>query len=279
MTLNDSLKEGYSVLFYAETETPSLDATILLAESLGITKERLFASLSDEIDEQSYRSYRKLLDRRCSGYPVSYIIGRKEFYGLEFKVDERVLAPRPDTEALVEAVLEIVNEEKRLNRIIDVCTGSGCVAIALKHTNRSLTVSASDISVEALEVCKINSVRLLGCGLESFISDLLGDIEGTYDIIVSNPPYLTEKEVTDMKKIGWPEPSLALLGGTDGTAITDRLINEAKGKLSKGGWIVIESAPHHMEKLRADLSSAGYENIRIWRDLGARERVIAGKMC
>jgi len=178
MTVRAALEEGKSLLYYGEVETPLLDATVLLSEALGVSKERLLASLPDPLPEEPYRRFRGFLDRRLSGHPVSYIRGRKEFYSLEFLVDERVLVPRPETELLVEEALRLLPDgppRGRGFRVHDACTGSGCVAIALKHSLPELEVSASDLSRGALAVARANARRLLapGAGLRFYRTDLL----------------------------------------------------------------------------------------------------------
>jgi release factor glutamine methyltransferase len=278
MTINDALKQGNSILLYAEVDTPALDCTLLLAESLGITKERLYASLHDEIDEHSFGRYRELLDKRCSGYPVSYILKRKEFYGLEFFVDERVLVPRPDTETVVETVAGLVEQGEMVRSLLDVCTGSGCIAITLKKLLPFLEATGADISPCALEVLAINAARILGSRMPAVVSDLLSGIEGTFDCIVANPPYLTESEARDMKKIGWPEPPVALAGGKTGAELTLRLVVQAKRNLNRPGWLVLESSPAHMETLAASMAAEGYCGVFVKKDLRGLERVIAGRL-
>ncbi len=277
MTIHEALREGNSILLYAEAETPALDCTILLAESLGITKERLYASLGDEIDPESYERFRGLVDKRCSGYPVSYITHRKEFYGLDFYVDERVLVPRPDTETIVDQIIGLYRDGDSSVSVLDACTGTGCIAISVKKNLPSLDVRACDISPEALEVFAMNSRSILGYELPACVSDLLESVTSSFDCIVSNPPYIPSGETRDMKKIGWPEPALALDGGDTGTEITERLIVEAKGRLNPGGTLVIESDPGLMEKLARALEREGYSDIRVNKDLGCRDRVISGR--
>jgi release factor glutamine methyltransferase len=223
-------------------------------------------------------SYRALLDRRCQGIPVSYLRRIKEFYGMEFYVDERVLVPRPDTEVLVEKVLRVVRGDPGLRRVHDACTGSGCVGIALKRTVPGLEVSASDISAHALEVAELNGQRLLGKGLPAFRSDMLDGVPGPFDVIAGNPPYLRDDEVADMRKLRWPEPEHALRGGIDGTALAERLIHAAPGKLAPGGWLVLEAAPVQFNKLYALMDQAGFHSIDVEKDLAGRDRVIAGRL-
>jgi len=278
MTVRTLLKQGHSILTYAEVETPLLDAMVLLAHALQISKEKLMASLPDPVAPDAQAAFRALLDRRCAGTPVSYIVRRKEFYGLTFYVDERVLVPRPDTEVLVDKVLQLLRGDPRLRRVHDACTGSGCIAVALKSNVPRLEVSASDISPDALAVATENARSLVGETLATFPSDLLESAPGPFDVITSNPPYLKDKEVEDMRRLRWPEPSLALAGGTDGTAVAARLIRSAPGRLVPGGWLVLEADPGQMNKLYALMDQAGFHTIDVEQDLGGHRRVIAGRL-
>jgi release factor glutamine methyltransferase len=278
MTARSLLAQGHDMLFNAEVETPLLDALVLLAHALDITKEKLLAVLPDAVNAGVEERYHLLVDRRCSGTPVSYLRRVKEFFGLEFYVDERVLVPRPDTEVLVEKVLKLVRSDPRLRRVHDACTGSGCVGISLKSSVPGLEVSASDISPEALEVASLNARRILGGGLEVFRSDLLDGVPGSFDVIAGNPPYLNDAEMQDMQDRGWPEPELALRGGTDGTRLLARLIRSASRRIVPGGWLLLEAAPAQFIKLFALMDQAGFHTIEIEKDLAGSDRVIAGRL-
>ena len=278
MTARSLLTQGYDTLFYAEVQTPFLDAVVLLAHAMEATKEKLLASLPDELPPDVESRFRSFLDLRCTGVPVSYIRRVKEFYGLDFYVDERVLVPRPDTEVLVEKVLQCIHADPRLRRVHDACTGSGCIGIAVKRTAPDLEVSASDISTAALEVAAVNAERLLGGTLPAFHSDLLESVPGSFDLIASNPPYLRDDEVADLRKLGWREPELALAGGRDGTALAERLIRAAPARLSAGGWLVLEAAPMQITKLFALMDQAGFHTIDVEKDLAGSSRVIAGRL-
>jgi len=285
MTVRTLLTQGYETLFFAEVQTPFLDAVVLLAHAMEATKEKLLASLPDEVPSAVETRFRASLDLRCSGVPVSYIRRAKEFYGLDFYVDERVLVPRPDTEVLVEKILQCVRAEPRLRRVHDACTGSGCIGIAVKRAVPGLEVSASDISAAALEVAALNADRLLGGtksafggALPAFRSDLLDSVPGSFDLIASNPPYLRDDEVADLRKLGWREPELALAGGKDGTALAARLIRSAPARLSPGGWLVLEAAPLQITRLFAFMDQAGFHTIDVEKDLAGSNRVIAGRL-
>ena len=278
MTVGGALNQGKERLFYAEVDTPMLDATLLLSEALEVSKERLLASLPDPLDPERWRQYRELLDLRCAGQPVSYIRHKKEFFSLEYYVDPRVLVPRPDTEVLVEEALRLLESDPLIQRVHDACTGSGCVAISLKHSFPTVRVSGSDISREALQVAAMNARRLLPAeGFRLRRSDLLARVPGRYDLITANPPYLTDGEVENMRKIGWPEPALALRGGIDGMDLLRRLIRQALGKLRPRGYLLLEASPAQMKLLERELAGLGYGQIEVIPDLAGRARVIRAR--
>jgi release factor glutamine methyltransferase len=277
ITVQSALQRGQATLFYAEVDTPLLDATVLLSEALGVSKERLLASPETDLDEESWLRYQGFLERRCSGTPVSYIRRKKEFFSLEFFVDERVMVPRPDTEVLVEEALRLVDEYPETGRVHDACTGSGCVAVSLQHARPDLEVSASDISAGAEEVFRLNCRRLLGRELPFNRSDLLSGVSGPFDLITANPPYLKDREVDNMKKIGWPEPERALRGGPDGTCPAARLIRQAPARLTPGGFLALEADPTQMSFLRQRLGLAGFRDITQVPDLAGRPRVIVAR--
>jgi release factor glutamine methyltransferase len=276
MIFRELLNGGYRALVLAEVDTPFLDAVVLLAHAMDATKEKLFASLPDPVPEGVQAGFKTLLDRRAAGAPVSYIRGKKEFFGLEFTVDERVLVPRPDTEILVERALRICGSEPGIRTVHDACTGSGCVVIALKLMAPELEISASDISPAAAEVFRLNAEKLLGGPASFHLSDLLEGVPGAFDLIVANPPYLQDAEVDDLRRIGWPEPELSLRGGKGGTDIAERLIDEAPRKLTPGGWLALEAAPGQFEELSAAMERSGFRSIGIDKDLAGRDRVISG---
>jgi release factor glutamine methyltransferase len=277
INVQSALRRGQSILFYAEIDTPLLDATVLLSEATGLSKEQLLARPETEVEEASWRRYQSFLERRCSGTPVSYIRRKKEFFSLEFFVDERVLVPRPDTEVLVEEALRLADRHPDRKRVHDACTGCGCVAIALQQARPDLQVSASDLSAGAEEVFRLNCRRLLGRELPFTRSDLLNGVSGPFDLITANPPYLKDQEVDNMAKIGWPEPAEALRGGSDGTRFAARLLRQAPARLAPGGYLLLEADPAQMGFLRQRLGLAAFRDISQVADLTGRPRVIVAR--
>lgn len=297
MTRREALLEGARILAAERrpgTETPSLDASLLLSFALGLTREALIASYPSPIDDEALASYRALLERRARGESVAYILGRKEFWGRDFFVDARVLVPRPDTELLVETALElgkrIASDKSRPGAngssafpvvCHEACTGSGCVAISVAAERPGWEVSASDISDGALEVASRNAAALLprdrpGGPLSLFRSDLLGAARGPFDLILANPPYVPSAEASRLAR-DFSEPLLALDGGDDGLEPYRRLVPEAASRLSPGGWLALEADPEEAEALRELLSAQGFSEVETLEDLAGRMRVTKGR--
>ncbi|MFP4362724.1 MAG: peptide chain release factor N(5)-glutamine methyltransferase [Spirochaetia bacterium] len=277
MTVREALERAHHALAAAGIETPRLDATVLLAHAAGWNKARLLASYPENLEKGTMLLFENFIEKRLSGLPVSYIRGFKEFYGLEFRVDKRVLVPRPDTETLVDAAAQIIRQTPDALRVLDVCTGSGCVAITLQHLFPHITVHASDISSFSLEVFKKNSSEILGYEMKAVESDLFDKIDGKFDLITANPPYLSDDEYALMEKEKWPEPKNALAAGEDGLEIIRELIPRSLEYLFMNGYVLLEAAYWQMNEIRQIMEEAGFSDVSIHRDLAGRQRVIIGK--
>jgi release factor glutamine methyltransferase len=258
-------------------------------------REDLLLHCDEEAAENVPENYRRLLKRRLDGECVAYILGAKEFYGLEFSVNPCVLVPRPDTETLVEAALELTKLAQRRIctgvkpekiRLLDLCTGSGAIAIAIKHKMPETAVCASDISREALKLAKTNAERILreepdrssARGTVEFIqSDLFENIPGKFHLIVSNPPYIPKGEIETLAPELRREPRIALDGGADGLEITGKIISRSQDYLLSGGSLLLEAAPEQMPEIRILLENLNFGDIKTFKDLAGRERVIAAK--
>lgn len=276
MTVRDTLKEGSDLLKSCDTDTSYLDSSLLLSHIMGISKEKLFASFPDEVSSEQSQSFRDLVKKRSEGHPVAYLTEKKEFFGLVFHIEEGVLCPRPDTELLVEKVLSLTENDNTLTEVLDLCTGSGCIALSLKVHNKKLNVTASDISPVSKRVFSINNCSLADESITFKKSSLFNKIEGTFDIIVSNPPYLTTEETDQRMDDGWKEPELALDGGEDGLDLIRIIIDEAPLYLNDRGYLLIEAHPDQMENMKICMKQKGFENIIILKDLPGLDRVICG---
>lgn len=286
MFLGEALQEGVRLL--GGLDTPFLDAQVLLAHTLGLTREKLLASYPEPLSPKDRERYRSCLDQRLKGAPVAYIVGEKEFYGRPFRIDSRVLTPRPDTEILVEAALKAAKtlgaEGGPPLRVADVCTGSGCIALTLVLEAPLLTLTASDLSPDAAEVFAENRRILCPDGSEAArrirfrLGDLLREDLGPYDMILSNPPYLTSREVLEMRSRGGTEPEMALDGGADGLEFLRIMVGQSRDRLVKKGYLIMEAASVQMTSIESILRRWGFEDIRIHSDLAGRDRVIEGRL-
>jgi release factor glutamine methyltransferase len=304
MTIRETLAEGTASLAAAGIENPSLDSSLLLAEILNTNRSSLTAAGNDPVSRVHVAAFRQLIKRRQSGECTAYILGRKEFYGMEFLVNPSVLVPRPDTETLVETALGRIenNEQLTINneqlteskavvgkqplRVLDLCTGSGAIAIALKHTMPEMEVWATDISAEALETAKTNAARLLppdsirflhGDLYDALLSDSLFLIpHSSFLIIISNPPYVPSADLPSLSPEVRMEPALALDGGDDGLHIIRKIISRAPEFLCKGGFLLLEADPRQMADIADLYEKAGFSDIQTHADLSGRERVING---
>ncbi len=264
------------------SESPRLDAEILLAHARKCTRIELYTRFDDVLTEEQRAKMRELVQRRAKAEPVAYLVGKREFYGLPFRVTAEVLIPRPDTETLVMELLTIAKSFES-PRILDVGTGSGCIAVAIAANMKSARLTAIDISQKALEIAGENAEAHK---VSDQITFLAGDgfaplpIEAKFDFIVSNPPYVTEAELDQLQPdVGLHEPKLALVSGSDGLDMVRVLIQETPKHLVPAGSLLMEIAPEQAQTVQALLETNGrYENVRILKDLSNHPRVIAAQL-
>jgi release factor glutamine methyltransferase len=287
MTVGNILKSGKAFLKNANIESFSLDAEILLAYCLSVSRSELFLKSELECATDIRGLYNAALEKRVNGVCVAYITGHKEFRYLDLFVDENVLVPRPDTEILVEAAEKFIDAHIKNNRsnidilstldILDICTGSGAVAIALKTERPFVSVSASDICGSALEVAKKNIARYkLENDLTLYKSDLFANIPETqkYDIITANPPYIESAYIPTLEREVQNEPHLALDGGVDGLDIIRRIITYARQFLKPDSVLLLEAQSSQMQDIERMMRENNYRDVTIYKDLSGEERVI-----
>lgn len=272
MTLREILKNGESRLRAAGVPDPATDAWALLEFAFEIEKSYYFLHENDKIEKELQEKYERLLEQREKRIPLQQIIGSAWFMGYEFYVNDQVLIPRFDTEILVDEA------GKRLEpgmRILDVCTGSGCILLSLLAEHRELNLDGTgvDISEQALLVAKENRKRL-GISAELKKSDLFSQVVGTYDMIVSNPPYIATKELEGlMPEVRDHEPWLALDGKEDGLYFYRKIVEQAGEYLKPEGWLCFEIGCAQGDALRNMFAENGYEQIQICKDLAGLDRV------
>jgi release factor glutamine methyltransferase len=274
ITLAEVLRRSTGYLEQHGSPTPRLDAELLLAHGLGLSRIELYTQYQRPLDDDELAACRELVRRRGLREPVAYVIGSWGFRGLDLAVDARVLVPRPETELLVDRCLELLDGVER-PRVVDVGTGSGAIALSLKSERPDAEVVACDISQDALDVAAANAARL-GLDVELHISDLLAQVPGDgFRLVVSNPPYVSEREMADLEpEVAEHEPRLATVAGPDGFEIYRRLLPEAAGRLLDGGSLALECGGGQAPALVAELAAAGYGQAGIDPDLAGIERVV-----
>ena len=274
MTVRALIREGETLLAQKQVLSPKLDSEYLLAEALHVPRLNLLLSPMDEVSEEAEKHYRSLLARRANHEPLQYLLGTEDFYGLTFRVTPHVLIPRADTEALCEKALEVLPEN---GRVLDLCTGSGALATAIAHNRKDARVFASDLSTDALLIARENAARN-HADVTFFQGDLFEPLTGLiFDLIVSNPPYISGEDMHTLQPEVKQEPQMALYGGEDGTDCYFALINGWKSVLRIGGEIVLETGYDTKDAVLSMLTELEYTEVTSKKDLQGIVRVVSGK--
>ncbi|HLJ86571.1 MAG TPA: peptide chain release factor N(5)-glutamine methyltransferase [Candidatus Angelobacter sp.] len=287
--IKQAIDAAYDRFIQNDVPSPRLNAELLLMFVLNCDRAYLFAHPERELGQSEQYRYEEVIGERQRGCPTQYITGHQEFWGLDFIVSPAVLIPRPETEHVIETVLDLVKQsspEERI-RLVDVGSGSGCIALSLAKELPQAEIHACDISEPALEIARANAARLgLAASVQFSVSDLLSTYRSSafaepaqkkqFDFVVSNPPYVGESEADKVQKqVRDFEPKLAVFSGWEGTDIYKRLVPEAWEALKPGGWLVVEIGYSIEEKVKALLS--GWTQIRTTFDLQGIPRVVAAR--
>ncbi len=270
-TYASALRYGKKYLADRQIENSGGDAWYLMEYVWGIDRNYYFLHSDDIIEQKDEERYRDLLQKRGSHIPLQHLTGTCDFMGLTFQVNDQVLIPRQDTETLVESALSRLKEG---DRALDLCTGSGCIILSLEKLRPGIRGLGADISAEALAVAKRNRDSL---GLESdfCISDLFEGIEGVFDMIVSNPPYIASGKIPGlMEEVRGFEPLLALDGGADGLDFYRRIIKDARNFLKPGGWLGLEIGYDQREAVEELLRRQGFIRTETLQDLAGLDRTV-----
>ena len=255
-----------------------LEAQVLLAHVLGCSRVQLYTGFDKPLAEPELASYRGLIKRRLAGEPVAYLVSEHEFWGLPLHVDPNVLVPRPDTETVVEVARAWRADRAAPCRVLDLCTGSGAIAIALAKELPAATVVATDVSAAAVAIAKKNAERNgVAARVDVREGDLWKAVAGErFDLIVANPPYIRSDVIPTLQAEVLREPRLALDGGADGMAFYDRICADAREHLEPGGALVVEHGFDQAEAVYARFTAAGMLNVTLVHDLGKNPRVTWG---
>lgn len=279
LTYRELYNEGNSALSMAleEEREAQLDARLLLEHVCGTSLQTLLLDGERPVTDNEAELYRRLLKRRCSREPLAYILGKWDFMGLEFGVSSDVLIPEQDTENLVEEVMREVCDG---DRILDLCTGSGCILLSLLNYSNGSTGVGTDLSEGAIDVAKENALKL---GLSERCDWKAGDLFEAvdpgekFDIIVSNPPYIRSETIGELApEVRIHEPRMALDGGDDGLYFYKRIIPEAADYLRTGGMLFLEIGYDQAEQVGALMKDAGYYEVRTIKDYGGNDRIVCG---
>jgi release factor glutamine methyltransferase len=252
-----------------------LEARILLCHATGLSRVQLITQADKPLTEAEAAALTQLAARRLAGEPIAYLVGRREFYGLDFQVSSAVLIPRPDTELLVELALERL---PRGGALLDMGTGSGAIAVAVAHTRTDARVTAIDVSAAALAVAQANAATH-GATVHFLRSDWFAalDTEARFDVIASNPPYIAAGDAHLAQGDLRFEPAGALTDGADGLAALRTIAAGAHARLAPGGWLLLEHGWDQAQPVRALLAAHGFTDVQSWRDLPGIERASGGR--
>ena len=273
MSVRDLLVAATEELERAGVPSPRVDAEWLLAHTLGISRTHLYAD-GDEAPPDRERVFRELVARRATREPLAYVLGEWGFRRLTLRVDPRVLIPRPETEAVVERCLELL-ADNTAPRVLDIGVGSGAIALAIADEHPGARVVATDNSSGALAVANENRAQAdLALRVELVHGELFAGLEGPFDLIVSNPPYVRPEEVAGLEpEVARFEPREALIAH----GVTEAIVEQALPRLAPGAPLVLETADGDAHDVAALLAGLGYEDVRIGEDLAGRERVVDGR--
>lgn len=259
-------------------DAPRLTSELLLAHVLGVDRVRLYTDLDRPLEKGELSAYRALIERRVEGEPVQYLTGKRTFYGRTFEVDPRVLIPRPETELLVEAVLRAL-PSGGAPRLLDVATGSGCIAVTLAAERPEATVVATDVDAGCCTLARANAEAAgVGTRVDVRPGDLFAPVasEPPFDAVVSNPPYIKSADLAGLQAEVRREPRLALDGGPEGLSVLARVVEDAFAHLLPGGLLALEIGEEQGAAVRDLLQARGYERVRIEPDLERRDRMAFG---
>lgn len=278
MRVRECKNEIVRILTEADIESAFLEASIFIRKATSWTKVQELMNDKEELAFEIAEKAISMARERAKHIPTSYITGEKEFYGLNFFVSPNCLIPRPDTETLVETGLEAIKAYD-YHTVLDMCTGSGAIAIAIK-ANAQVDVTAVDISEKALAIAKLNAETLLDEKIHFIQSNLFENVKGSFDLIVSNPPYVTQKWYDEVEEEVKKEPLLALIDyAEDGLDIIRKIIKDCKAHLNEGGTLAFECDYRQTESLKELLNIAGFSETEIIYDLNNKPRVVKGRLC
>ena len=281
MSISDELKWGYGYLNENGIENPGLDCRVLISHAIGKDTTFTFAHPEYSLTANESEEYRSCIRRRAEHEPVAYITGHTEFYALDFFVNRDVLIPRDDTETLIDTVLERISDGEEYKSILDMCCGSGCIGITLAYRIPEASVVLCDVSQGAVDITKRNAKKLdVPDRTDVICSNLFEALsDRTFDLIVSNPPYVTEEEYKSLADdITRYEPKIAITAKDNGLFFYKKIASEAKKHLNSPGRIICEIGWEQYEDVKKIFEDNGFKDINIVKDLAGNDRVVTARV-
>ena len=275
MKISQALNIGTKALIKNNIKSPILDCEILMSKAINKDKKFVILNSEQNLEENAFLYFKKLIEQRSSGKPIAYITGNKSFWNNQFKISEDVLIPRPDTEVIVEEVLKIVRNKRKLN-ILDIGVGSGCLLLSILNEKKDFNGVGIDISKKCLDISKINASRFnLNRRVKFFKSDVDNFVYGKYDLIISNPPYIKKFNLKYLDKdvINF-EPKLALDGGLEGLSAIRKVIKKSSELIKTNGKLVLEIAFDQKKEVVKQLKNKGFYINKVLKDLAKNDRCI-----
>ena len=275
MKLEVAIDKAFKELKKRNIKTAMLDTELLMSKAINKDREFIILNLKNEIDEKDYQYFQKMINERSKGKPIAYLTNKKFFWKYEFDIVENVLIPRPDTEILVEQVLNIYKNKNKIN-FLDIGTGSGCILLSILKERKDFFATGIDISDDAIKICKINAYKLgVKNRVKLFKSDIDNFSNGKYDLIISNPPYIKNLDLKYLDKdVIKFEPKLALDGGLDGISEIRKVIKKSSELIKYGGKLILEIAYNQTREVKKLLKKNGFYTNSVVKDLARNDRCI-----
>jgi release factor glutamine methyltransferase len=275
MRLEIAINDACQKLKKKNIKTALLDSELLLSKAINKSREFIILNLKHDINEKDFDYFQELINQRSKGKPIAYLTGKKFFWKYEFIINNKVLIPRPDTEVIVEQVLDIYKQKRNIS-FLDIGFGSGCILLSILKERKDFKATGVDISSHALKVCNINAYRL---GVKNRVKLFKSDIDkfsnGKYDLIISNPPYIKKLDLKYLEKdVIKFEPKLALDGGLDGTSEIRKIINKSSDLIKNGGKLILEIAFNQKKEVRQILRNNSFYINSVIKDLAKNDRCI-----
>ena len=276
MNLRNALNQASRILIKNEIiKSTLLDSEILMCKAINRNREFIISNLNTKIDKNSLKYFKDLVLQRACGKPISYIIGEKNFWKYQFQINNNVLIPRPDTEIIIEEVIKITKNKKKL-RVLDIGVGSGCILLSILKERKNFSGIGIDLSKKCIDLSRLNAFKLqLGNRVKFFKSDIDNFNNGQYDLIVSNPPYINQFDLKKLDKdVKNFEPKLALDGGLDGLSVIRKVINKSSDLIKLNGMLILEIGFNQKNKVKKILTNKGFYINKVVKDYANNDRCI-----